>query len=50
MTLLVFNAVWDISTFLSKTFILHDVFVKRLSVAFEISAIMFGGWFDCLLI
>ena len=43
---LFFNAAWYMLTFLSKTFLLHDTFVKRLDIAFGISAIMFGEWFD----
>ena len=29
--------------------IYFDIFVKRLDIAFGISAIMFGGWFDRML-
>ena len=37
---LFFNAAWYMPTFLPKTFLLHDTFVKHLDIAFGISAIM----------
>ena len=46
---LLFNAALYMSTFLSKAFLLHDIFVKHLNTAFRISAIMFGGWVGCML-
>ena len=46
---LFFNAAWYMLAFLSKTFLLRDIFIKRLDIAFGISAIMFGGLFDCFL-
>ena len=49
----IFNAVWYMSIFLSKTFFLYDIFFWMICIAwcivFGISAIIFGGWFDCLL-